>query len=155
PLPAGSGNPVADAFTRIGHTIRDAKRYRILFRMLLAFWFYSEGIGAIILLATAYGAALGLSTAVLIGTLLMTQFVACPYALIYGRIPHPESKARSAFVSMLVWTGITLPLLGLYANLTNIDVAFGLALIVGDQLLGVLFAVLVGRRLFQPLAEKL
>ena len=155
PLIAGSGNAIADAFTRIGHTIRDAQHYRVLFRMLLAFWFYSEGIGAIILLATAYGAALGLGTAVLIGTLLMTQFVAFPYALIYGRIPHPESKARAAFVAMLVWTGVTLPLLGVYANLANLEVAPGLALIVADQLLGILFAILVGRHLFRGLAEML
>jgi len=52
--------------------------------MLLAFWLYMEGIGAIILLATAYGAALGLPTGALIGTLLLTQFVAFPYALAFA-----------------------------------------------------------------------
>jgi MFS-type transporter involved in bile tolerance (Atg22 family) len=45
----------------------------------------------LLVVATAYGAALGLSSAVLIATLLMTRFVAFPYALIYGRIPDPDS----------------------------------------------------------------
>jgi UMF1 family MFS transporter len=155
PLTGGTRNPLADAFTRIRHTIRDARRYRILFRMLLAFWFYSEGIGAIILLATAYGAALGLGTAILIGTLLMTQFVAFPYALMYGRIPHPESRARAAIVSMLVWTGVTMPLLGAYANAANLDATGGFELIAADQTLGILFSWVVGRHLFKGLAWSL
>ena len=112
--PHGSrGNATLDSFTRLANTVRDAARYRELFKMLVAFWFYMEGIGAIILLATSYGAALGLNTAVLISTLLMTQFVAFPYALIYGRIPKPNNRWRSVFVSMLIWTGADLPADGL------------------------------------------
>lgn len=157
PLAHGSrGNALLDSFTRLGHTLRDIQRYRQLFVMLIAFWLYSEGIGAIILLATAYGAALGLNTAVLIGTLLMVQFVAFPYALIYGRIPNPSSRWRSAFVAMLIWTAVTMPLLGAYANLTgSVSLALTFVLIAGDQLLGVLFSWLVGRRLFLGLTHRL
>jgi MFS transporter, UMF1 family len=155
PLSHGSrGNPVADAFTRLGHTLADARRYRELFKMLVAFWLYSEGIGAIILLATAYGAALGLNTAILIGTLLMTQFVAFPYALIYGRIPDRTNKWRAAYVFMLLWTGITLPLFGLYANRNgNLGVPFTFAFLLADQISGAALAVLVGRRWLAPLAD--
>jgi UMF1 family MFS transporter len=157
PLAHGSrGNALLDAFTRLGHTLSDIQRYRQLFIMLIAFWLYSEGIGAIILLATAYGAALGLNTAVLIGTLLMTQFVAFPYAIIYGRIPSPSSHWRSAFVAMLIWTAVTMPLLGAYANLTgNVSLPLTFALIAGDQVLGILFSWVVGRRLFDTLTRSL
>ena len=156
PLVHSGKNPLADTFIRLGDTIRDIQRYKELFKMLIAFWFYMEGIGAIILLATAYGAALGLDTSVLIATLLMTQFVAFPYALIYGRIPNPESKWRSSFVSMLVWTGVTFPLMGLYANLKGINsIPLTFMLIAGNQALGVLFSWLVGRHLFSGLTRKL
>jgi UMF1 family MFS transporter len=149
PLAHGDrGSIIANTFTRLGHTIRDARRYREMFKMLIAFWFYMEGIGAIILLATAYGAALGLDTAVLITTLLMTQFVAFPYALIFGQIPNPSNKWRSAFVSMLLWTAVTLPLIGLYANLTgSLSVTMTFVAIGCDQVIGVLFSALVGRHL--------
>jgi MFS transporter, UMF1 family len=155
PLAHGSkGNAFLDSFTRIGHTLRDIQRYRELFKMLIAFWLYSEGIGAIILLATAYGAALGLNTAVLIGTLLMTQFVAFPYALIYGRIPNPAHKWRGAFVSMLIWTGVTLPLIGVYANLTgSVSILATFGLIAADQILGILFSIFIGRHLFAGLTN--
>ncbi len=154
PLARGSrGTPIADAFVRLGHTLRDIRRYRELFKMLIAFWLYSEGIGAIILLATAYGAALGLNTAVLIGTLLMTQLVAFPYALLYGRIPDPADRWRSAFVSMLVWTGVTLPLIGIFVNRSgDLGLPLALGLIGADQILGIMFSLAVGRRLLAGFA---
>jgi UMF1 family MFS transporter len=152
----GTGNPLHDAFRRLARTLRDIRRYRELFKMLLAFWFYMEGVGAIVLLATAYGAALGLDTAVLVGTLLMTQAVAFPYALLYGRIPDPHARWRGAFVAMLIWTGATLPLLGAYARAHGaISVGRALALTLGDQLVGALLSVLVGRRLLSGLASRL
>jgi MFS transporter, UMF1 family len=156
PLANGSGNPVRDAFTRLSHTIRDIRRYGELFKMLIAFWLYSEGIGAIILLATAYGAALGLDTSTLISTLLMTQFVAFPYAILYGRIPNAASKWRSAYVSMLIWTGITMPLMGIYANLNpDTSIATTFTLIAGNQVLGGLFSIFIGRRLFAGFTARL
>jgi MFS transporter, UMF1 family len=157
PLGHGSrNNALLDALTRITNTVRDAARYREMFKMLLAFWFYMEGIGAIILLATSYGAALGLDTAVLISTLLMTQFVAFPYALMYGRIPIAGDKWRSAYVSMLLWTGVTFPLMGAYANLNgHVTVPLTFAMIFGDQILGLLFSFTLGRFLFAGLVERL
>jgi len=152
----GTGNPLGDAFRRLAHTLRNIRHYRELFKMLVAFWFYMEGVGAIVLLATAYGAALGLDTAVLVGTLLMTQAVAFPYALLYGRIPDPRTRWRGAFVFMLLWTGATLPLLGAWVRAHGgIGLAQAFALILGDQLLGVVLSLLVGRHLVAGLARRL
>jgi UMF1 family MFS transporter len=152
----GTGNPLGDALRRLGHTLRNIRHYRELFKMLVAFWFYMEGVGAIVLLATAYGAALGLDTAVLVGTLLMTQAVAFPYALLYGRIPDPRTRWRGAFVFMLLWTGATLPLLGAWVRAHGgIGLAQAFALILGDQLLGVVLSLLVGRHLVAGLARRL
>lgn len=156
PLAESRGNPIRDTVQRIRDTLRDIRRYKELFKMLVAFWFYMEGIGAIILLATAYGAALGLDTAILIGTLLMTQFVAFPYALIFGKITNPQSKWRSAFVSMLLWTAVTLPLIGAYSNVTqSVDVAQGFILIAVSQAVGAVFSVFIGRRLLAGFTERL
>ena len=93
-----TGSQIRDTFVRLKRTIQEARHYRELFKMLIAFWFYMEGIGAIILLATAYGAALGLDTSVLISTLLLTQFVAFPYALILWEDPQSfEQEPRRLY----------------------------------------------------------
>lgn len=156
PLAHSSKNSLRDSFTRIGHTLKDIQRYKELFKMLLAFWLYMEGVGAIILLATAYGAALGLDTSVLIATLLMTQFVAFPYALMYGRIPNQESKWRSTFVSMLLWTALTFPLMGLYANLTqSLSISRTFIFIAVNQVVGFLFSYFIGRHLFAHFTQSL
>ncbi len=156
PAGDGAGSPLGHAFHRLARTVRDIRRYRELFKMLIAFWFYMEGVGAIVLLATAYGAALGLDTGVLVGTLLMTQLVAFPYALLYGRIPDPTRRWRSTFVFMLLWTGVTLPLLGAWARAhPGTGLAFALALILGDQLLGAAISLTLGGRLAAGLARRL
>jgi UMF1 family MFS transporter len=153
---AKTSNRLKDTLIRLNHTIRDIQRYRELFKMLIAFWLYSEGISAIILLATAYGAALGLDSAALVGTILLTQFVGLPYVLIFGRIPDVASKWRSAYVSMLLWTAVTLPVLGFYANQRgNIEVAGTFALLIADQVVGVLFSTFIGRRLFASFTQHL
>jgi UMF1 family MFS transporter len=156
PAHGGTGRPLRDSLLRLGDTLRDIRRYRELFKMLIAFWLYSEGISAIILLATAYGAALGLDNTALVGTILLTQFVGLPYVLIFGRIPEKSSTWRSAYVSMLLWTALTLPILGAYANARgNLDLAGTFVLLFGDQILGIVFSVLVGRRLCTGLTERL
>ncbi len=149
-------HPLKETLARLSHTFRDLQRYRELFKMLIAFWLYSEGISAIILLATAYGASLGLDSMALVGAILLTQFVGFPYVLIFGRIPEASSKWRSAYVSMVLWTAATLPLLGMYANRRgDLDIPSTLALIFGDQVLGVLFSALVGRHVFASFTRRL
>src|SRR5262249_1691159 len=88
--------------------------------------------------------------------ILMTQFVGLPYVLIFGRIPDTSSKWRSAYVSMLIWTAITLPLLGIFANRQgNLDTAATFGLLFGDQVLGIVFSALIGRQLFAPFTQRL
>jgi MFS transporter, UMF1 family len=157
PLARGSsGSAVADTLVRLVDTVRGIRRHRELFKMLVAFWFYMEGVGAIILLATSYGAALGLSTGVLILTLLMTQFVAYPYALVFGRIPDPDNPRRAAGLALLLWSAISLPALGFYVSRSP-DFALPqlFAWLLGSQALGVVLALVFGRTLMSALALRL
>lgn len=153
----GKGSrPLRDSFSQIARTVREIRRYKEPFKMLIAFWFYMEGVGAIILLATAYGAALGLDMGVLIATLLMTQFVAFPYAVMFGRIPDPTNPWRGASMAMLLWTAATLPLAGIYvrtAGTVSIPAAF--LILVADQIAGVIFSLVAGRFLFAALVRKI
>ena len=157
PLARGAtGVAARDALIRLARTLRDLRRRRELFTMLLAFWLYMEGIGAIILLATAYGAALGLPTSALVGTLLLTQFVAFPYAVAFGRIPDPTARWRGRALAMVAWTAVTIPALGWVANARGpLGVGTTLALVAADQLLGLAFARAFGDAPFARLAGRL
>jgi UMF1 family MFS transporter len=152
----GHSAPLRESFRQIARTVRDIRRYSELFKMLIAFWFYMEGVGAIILLATVFGAALGLPMTVLIGTLLMTQIVAFPYALLFGRIPDGNNKWRGASLAMLLWSALTLPLLGMYVKtVPAMTIPSAFFLIAADQLAGACLALTVGSMLVRPLAERI
>jgi len=49
------------SFKRLGQTIKDIRRYKELFKYLIAFLIYNDGIGTIIGVAAIYGASLALA----------------------------------------------------------------------------------------------
>ena len=69
-----------------------------MFWFLLAFFCYIDGVYTIIDMATAYGTALGLDTTGLLLALLVTQIVAFPSALIFGRLSNKYPSAK-----LIVW----------------------------------------------------
>lgn len=101
-------NPVKAAFGRLGHTFREIRNYKHLFLFLVAFWFYNDGIGTIIKMATIYGAEIGIGQTTLIGTLLMVQFVAIPFAFLFGWLAKKIGTKRSIYLSLIIYTGITI-----------------------------------------------
>ncbi len=77
---------VRESFRRLYETFQDIKGQKHIFVYLLAFFFYIDGVYTIIDMATAYGEALGLDTTGLLLALLVTQIVAFPFALLFGRL---------------------------------------------------------------------
>jgi MFS transporter, UMF1 family len=106
-------NVVTASFKRLGETISQIRRYRELFKYLIAFLIYNDGIGTIIGVAAIYGAELGFGATELVLALLLVQFVAIPYSLIFGRLPSPEEKRRPFFLAFVVFNIIALPIVGI------------------------------------------
>ena len=99
---------IRQSFARIGHTIRHLHEDRQVFWFLLAFFCYIDGVYTIIDMATAYGTALGLDTTGLLLALLLTQVVAFPSALVFGRLStnHPSTQLIPACIA--AYAGIAL-----------------------------------------------
>ena len=106
-------NVISVSFRRIWDTILDIRQYRELFKYLVAFFIYNDGIGTIIGVAVIYGAELGFGSTELILALLLVQFVGIPYSLIFGRLPSKNEKRRPIFLAFIIYNIIALPLLGL------------------------------------------
>ncbi|MDD3278278.1 MAG: MFS transporter [Lachnospiraceae bacterium] len=77
---------IRESFIRIGQTLKSVRKQKKIFLFLLAFFFYIDGVYTIIDMATAYGSALGLDTTGLLLALLVTQIVAFPFAILFGRL---------------------------------------------------------------------
>ena len=96
-------NAFKESFLRIGRTLRDVKKHKKIFLFLLAFFFYIDGVYTIIDMATAYGSALGLDTTGLLLALLVTQIVAFPFAILFGRLASKYATEKLIIVCIFAY----------------------------------------------------
>lgn len=101
-------HPIRDSFKRLGHTLSTLNEDKKVFFYLISFFFYIDGVYTIIEMATAYGSALGLNTNGLLIALLVTQIVAFPFALIFGRLSKKYPTDKLIKVCIIAYTSIAL-----------------------------------------------
>ena len=104
---APTQTPVRDAFRQLWNTLKAARQEKHIFLYLLSFFFFIDGVYTIIDMATAYGAALGLDTTGLLLALLLTQFVAFPCSILFGRLSAKYDAGLLIKVCIAAYTGIT------------------------------------------------
>jgi UMF1 family MFS transporter len=98
----------ASVVRQIADTLATARRRPELFRFLIAFWLYSDGIGTIVRMATIYGSEIGIGRNDLIGTLLLVQILAAPASLVFGRLAQRIGARTAVVVGLMGYVGITL-----------------------------------------------
>jgi UMF1 family MFS transporter len=101
-------NPIRAGFTRLASTFKEVKKYGDLFKFLVAFWLYNDGIGTIIKMATIYGNEIGIGQTDLIGALLMVQFVGIPFSFAFGWLARKIGTKKSIFLSLGVYALISI-----------------------------------------------
>ena len=101
------GNALGDSFRQLGRTFMEAKKEKHVFLYLIAFFFFINGVYTIIDMATAYGSALGLDTTGLLLALLLTQVVAFPCAIIFGKFSAKYDTGLLIKVCIVCYTCIT------------------------------------------------
>jgi len=67
-------------------TFHHVRSLRTVWMFLIAYWLYIDGVGTIVRMSLDYGLSLGFDTKILISALLITQFIAFPSAIVFGRI---------------------------------------------------------------------
>jgi UMF1 family MFS transporter len=99
--------PLVAGFRRLRETARELGRYRQVVLFLAAFFFYSDGIGTIIKMATAYGSQIGLGTEALIGALLVVQIVGVPFTFAFGALADRIGTRNGIMLALAVYSGIS------------------------------------------------
>lgn len=101
------GESSLNAFRMLASTLRNARSERKAFMFLIAFFFFIDGVYTIIEMATAYGEAIGLDTTMLLVALLVTQVVAFPCTIAFGRLAQGRNVVRLLMVCILAYACIT------------------------------------------------
>ena len=89
-------------------TCKKIARDKRLLMYMLAFFFYIDGVHTIITMSTSYGTDLGIDSTQLVLALLVTQFVAFPSAIAYGRLAGRFGIKRMLLIAVFAYFCITL-----------------------------------------------
>lgn len=114
-------------FRRNLETLRRIRQYPELAKYMLAYWFFNDGINTIIIMATIYGATIGIGTTHLIIALLITQFVGYPATILFGRLAVRLGSKRALYLSLFIY--VLIVMLGYF--MTQAFHFYALAIMVG------------------------
>ena len=97
------GELAKHAFRNLWDTMKRCVNNKGLFIYLIAYFLYIDGVGAVISLATNYGATLGLGTTGMIFALLVTQLVAAPCAILFSKLSGKFGAIRMIIAAIAMY----------------------------------------------------
>ena len=102
------GNIIGSVFHEVSQTMGEIARNKAVLLYMVAFFFYIDGVHTVISMATSYGSALGIDSTQLVLALLVTQFVAFPSAIIYGKLAGKVGTLKMILIAVAAYMGIVL-----------------------------------------------
>jgi len=107
----------------VSNTLKNVKNTAIeifankgIFVFVLAYFFYIDGVNTVIHMATAYGSTLGLDRTGMILALLVTQIVAVPCSILFGKLSQKVGSLRMILFAVCMYAFICL--VGFYMGYT-------------------------------------
>lgn len=101
-------NLLKESFRRLSGNLRNIKGQKHIFLFMLAFFFYIDAVYTIIGMAASYGKTVGIDDQQLLMALLLTQIIAFPFAIIFGKLAKRFNTRRLIEVCILGYIFIAL-----------------------------------------------
>ena len=99
---------VRGTFRELAATFRRIAHDRSLLLFMIAFFFYIDAVNTVISMSTSYGTQLGIDSTQLVIALPVTQFVAFPCAILYGRLAGRFGAKRMIVIAVIAYLGIVM-----------------------------------------------
>jgi len=100
--------PIAESFKRLGKVLLNIRKDKKIFLFLLGFFFYIDGVHTIIGMSTSYGKDVGITDNNLLLALLLTQIVAFPCAILFGKLSKKFKSDKIIASSIIGYIAITI-----------------------------------------------
>ncbi len=109
PLPPGE-NYLSVGFRQLRKTLRNIRRYEDLFRLLIAFLVYNDGIVTVIYFAARYAKeTVGFEPGDIVNLLIINNVVAALGAVAFGFIADRIGQKKTIYITLIIWiTAITI-----------------------------------------------
>lgn len=95
-------------FIGVYKSFKKVKSHKKAFMFLCAYFFYIDGVDTIIRMATSFGTAIGIGSTTLLVILLVTQFIAFPCAIIYGKLSEKYSAKKMILFGIGIYIFISI-----------------------------------------------
>jgi len=92
---------------QLRNTFKDIKHLKVVGMFLLAYWLYIDGVDTIIRMALSLGIDLGFPDSSLIIALLLVQFLAFPFTMIYYKLSTKIGVKKAIMIGILGYAFIT------------------------------------------------
>ncbi|WP_123043511.1 MFS transporter [Cohnella candidum] len=102
------GSQVRAGILRLGETFRQIRHYPELWKFMIAYWFFFDGVNTVIVMATSYGTTIGIKDSDLIAALLITQFVGFPATVLFGNMASRLGSKNMLYGSMALYVAIVI-----------------------------------------------
>ena len=124
---AGSGSVLTRGFRQFAATFAELRSDRRLLYFLGGYILYIDGVNTVIKMAVDFGLSIGLDTAGMMKALLVTQFVAFPAAIAFGRIGERFGAKRGIILAIVVYAGVCV----FATRMNSISEFFVMAVVIG------------------------
>ena len=104
--PKPANEVLHNLFKQLGHTAVSIAKNKGLLLFTVAFFFYIDGVGTVITMATSYGSTLGLNSTLMIVAILTTQVVAVPFSLLFGWLAGKFGGVHMIIVAICIYVVI-------------------------------------------------
>lgn len=95
---------IRKSFSRTGATIKDMfKNNRNILLFLIAYSFYIDVVNSVITLAVALATSIGLSSTLSLVLIIVIQFVAFPFALIFGKLTQKVGAKKMIYFGLFMY----------------------------------------------------
>ncbi len=96
-------NLVRSTFSNLWRTAKEIFSDKKIFLFIIAYFFYIDGVNTVISISTSYGSRLNLDQTSMILALLVTQVVAVPFSILFGKLAGKVGSVNILCVATAVY----------------------------------------------------